>query len=78
MMFNSDLPEYTLPKIATFPSKSHLVTKEEFQLLNSTILSSQTVRKREENKSGQTIDLYIENTGDQYRHRVKIQMVTAC
>ena len=76
MMFNSDLPEYTLPKIATFPSKSHLVTKEEFQLLNATILSTQTVG--EENNTGQMVDMYIENTGDQYRHRVKIQMVTAC
>jgi len=76
MMFNSDLPEYTLPKIATFPSKSHLVTKHEFQLLNATILSTQTME--EDNNTGQMVDMYIENTGDQYRHRVKIQMVTAC
>ena len=74
--FSSSLLEHTLPKIAIFPSKDHLVTREEFKLLNSTILSSQSAEQG--NKTGQTVDMYIENTGDHYQHRVKIHMVTAC
>ena len=71
------LDEYTLPKVATFTPHLHWQTNEEFQVFNATVLSQKMV-KPEDGSEGQIIDMYIENIGDEWRHRSKIQMISAC